>query len=118
MRNISHGVEDKREETIMNQSTTATTRHLIGCASLAAIGLKLRELDLFDPIGDQVFTKEKLAHWGMWCLCGSERCGADLVRRCSRRNAHRRTPTERGVSVTQRWRRSGGVGHRGRQNGI
>src|SRR5436309_1346836 len=43
----------------MNESTTRTTRHFTGCASLAAVGLKLRELDLFGPIRDQVQIKQK-----------------------------------------------------------
>jgi hypothetical protein len=43
----------------MNESTTRTTRHFTGCASLAAVGLKLRELDLFGPIRDKVGIKQK-----------------------------------------------------------
>src|SRR5437868_1960222 len=34
----------------MNESTTKTTRHYAGCASLAAIGVKLRQVDVFGPI--------------------------------------------------------------------
>ncbi len=43
----------------MNESTTRTTKHFTGCASLAAVGLKLKELDLFGPIRDKVQIKQK-----------------------------------------------------------
>src|SRR5437588_5549428 len=43
----------------MNESTTQTARHFTGCASLAAVGLKVRELDLFGPIRDKVQIKQK-----------------------------------------------------------
>jgi hypothetical protein len=43
----------------MKESTTRTTRHFTGCASLAAVGLKLRELDLFGPIREKVQIKQK-----------------------------------------------------------
>ena len=43
----------------MNESTTPITRHFTGCASLAAIGMKLKELDVFGPIRDQVQIKQK-----------------------------------------------------------
>lgn len=43
----------------MNESTTRATRHFTGCASLAAIGMKLRELDVFGPIRDTVQIKQK-----------------------------------------------------------
>src|SRR5437868_3168503 len=60
MRHTSRRKENQREEAIiMNESTTRTTRHFTGCASLAAVGLKLRELDLFGPIRDQVQIKQK-----------------------------------------------------------
>jgi len=38
----------------MNESTTRITKQFTGCASLAALGVKLRELKLFDcPEDDQ-----------------------------------------------------------------
>jgi Transposase DDE domain group 1 len=43
----------------MNESTTATTNHFTGCATLAAIGAKLKRLDLFGPIRTQVQIKQK-----------------------------------------------------------
>lgn len=43
----------------MKESPTPTTRHFTGCASLAAVGLKLRELDLFGPIRNKVQIKQK-----------------------------------------------------------
>ncbi|MFL5657940.1 MAG: transposase [Ktedonobacteraceae bacterium] len=43
----------------MDESTTKTTRHFSPCASLAAIGVKLRQLDLFDPIRQQVRIAQK-----------------------------------------------------------
>jgi hypothetical protein len=43
----------------MNESTTPTTKQLTGCASLAAIGVKLRELKLFEPIEQQVQIAQK-----------------------------------------------------------
>jgi hypothetical protein len=43
----------------MDESTTKTTRHFSPCASLAAIGVKLRQLDLFDPIRKQVRIAQK-----------------------------------------------------------
>ena len=45
--------EDRRS-IIMNESTTKTTKTFTGCASLAALGVKLRELDLFGPIREVV----------------------------------------------------------------
>jgi hypothetical protein len=43
----------------MTESTTKTTRHFTPCASLAAIGVKLRQLDLFAPIRQQVRIAQK-----------------------------------------------------------
>src|SRR5437868_7307450 len=43
----------------MNESTTKTTRHFTGCASLAALGIKLKELDLFGPIRERVRIAQK-----------------------------------------------------------
>ena len=43
----------------MNESTTKTTRHFSPCASLAAIGVALRQRDLFGPIGQQVRIGQK-----------------------------------------------------------
>ncbi len=43
----------------MDESTTKTTRHFSPCASLAAIGVKLRQLELFDPIRKQVHIAQK-----------------------------------------------------------
>src|SRR5260221_295569 len=44
---------------IMNESTTRTTKQFTGCASLAAVGVKLRELKLFEPIGQRVQIAQK-----------------------------------------------------------
>ena len=43
----------------MNESTTPTTKQFTGCASLAAIGVKLRELKLFEPIEQTVQIAQK-----------------------------------------------------------
>ena len=43
----------------MNESTTKTTRHFSPCASLAALGVKLRQLDLFGPIRKHVQIAQK-----------------------------------------------------------
>ena len=43
----------------MNESTTPTTKQFTGCASLAAIGMKLRDLKLFEPIGQTVQIAQK-----------------------------------------------------------
>src|SRR5437762_3353720 len=43
----------------MNESTTLTTKQFSGCASLAALGVKLRELKLFEPIEQQVQIAQK-----------------------------------------------------------
>jgi hypothetical protein len=43
----------------MNESTTETTRHFTGCASLAALGVKLKQLDLFGPIRKAVRIGQK-----------------------------------------------------------
>ncbi len=43
----------------MNESTTKATKQFTGCASLAAIGLKLRQLDLFGPIRQAVHIAQK-----------------------------------------------------------
>jgi len=44
----------------MNESTTPTTKQFTGCASLAAIGMKLRELKLFEPIEQTVQIAQKI----------------------------------------------------------
>src|SRR5260221_326325 len=38
----------------MNESTTRTTKQFTGCASLAAVGVKVRELKLVEPIATRV----------------------------------------------------------------
>ena len=43
----------------MNESTTKTTRQFTGCASLAALGVKLKQLDLFGPIRKSVRIAQK-----------------------------------------------------------
>ena len=43
----------------MNESITATTNHFSPAASLAAIGVKLNQLDLFGPIRTHVQIKQK-----------------------------------------------------------
>src|SRR2546421_323104 len=43
----------------MNESTTATMKQFSSCASLAALGIKLRELKLFDPIEHTVQIARK-----------------------------------------------------------
>ena len=43
----------------MNESITPTTSHFSPAASLATIGVKLRQLDLFGPICQQVQIKQK-----------------------------------------------------------
>jgi hypothetical protein len=43
----------------MSESTTMTTNHLSPAASLAAIGVKLSQLDLFGPIRSKVQIKQK-----------------------------------------------------------
>ncbi len=43
----------------MNESTTQATKQFTACASLAAIGVKLRELDVFGPIRTSVRIAQK-----------------------------------------------------------
>ena len=43
----------------MNESSTSTTKHFSPAASLAAIGVKLSQLDLFGPIRTEVEIKQK-----------------------------------------------------------
>ena len=43
----------------MNESTTKVREHYSACASLAAIGVKLRQLELFDPIRQMVHIAQK-----------------------------------------------------------
>lgn len=43
----------------MNESTTSLERHFSACASLAAIGVKLQQLDIFGPIREQVHIGQK-----------------------------------------------------------
>jgi hypothetical protein len=43
----------------MNESITPPTKQFTGCASLAALGVKLRELKVFEPIAHQVQIAQK-----------------------------------------------------------
>jgi len=43
----------------MNESTTALTKQFTGCATLAAIGIKLRDLKVFEPIEHTVQIAQK-----------------------------------------------------------
>ncbi len=43
----------------MNESTTETNKQFSSCASLAALGIKLRNVDLFGPIREQVKIAQK-----------------------------------------------------------
>ncbi len=43
----------------MNECSTNETQHFTGCASLAAIGVKVSQLKLFDPIRTRVQIKQK-----------------------------------------------------------
>ncbi len=43
----------------MNEYSTKATKHFTGCASLAAVGVKLRQLDLFGPIRQSVQIAQK-----------------------------------------------------------
>jgi hypothetical protein len=43
----------------MNESTTRTSKQYSGCASLAALGVQLRELKLFEPIEQRVQIAQK-----------------------------------------------------------
>jgi hypothetical protein len=43
----------------MNECITNQSQHFTGCASLAAIGVQLRQLKLFDPIRTRVQIKQK-----------------------------------------------------------
>jgi hypothetical protein len=43
----------------MNESTTRSTKQFTGCASLATLGVKLRELKLFEPIEQGVQIAQK-----------------------------------------------------------
>jgi hypothetical protein len=43
----------------MNESITPTTTHFTACATLAAIGAKMKQLDLFGPIKAGVQIKQK-----------------------------------------------------------
>ncbi len=43
----------------MNESITPTTKHFTACATLAAIGAHLKQLDLFGPIKAMVLIKQK-----------------------------------------------------------
>jgi hypothetical protein len=49
----------REEIAIMNEYITNQTRHFTGCASLAAIGVKLNQLKLFGPIRAMVQIKQK-----------------------------------------------------------
>ena len=43
----------------MKESNTEPTAHFTACASLAAIGLKVKQLDLFGPIRQKVHIEQK-----------------------------------------------------------
>jgi len=43
----------------MKESTTESTKQFTGSASLAALGVKLKELKLFEPIGQSVQIAQK-----------------------------------------------------------
>jgi hypothetical protein len=43
----------------MNESTTLRTNQFTGCASLATLGVKLKELQLFEPIEQCVHIAQK-----------------------------------------------------------
>src|SRR5947209_11006221 len=43
----------------MNKCTTKPTKSFTSCASLAAIGMKLRQINLFGPIREKVWIKQK-----------------------------------------------------------
>ncbi len=43
----------------MKESITTTTNHFTGCATLAAIGAKLQQLDFFSPIRKRVQIRQK-----------------------------------------------------------
>ncbi len=43
----------------MNECSTNPTQHFTGCASLAAIGVKVSQLKLFEPIRTTVHIKQK-----------------------------------------------------------
>src|SRR2546426_7151764 len=43
----------------MNESTTPLIKQFTGCATLAAIGIKLRELEVFQPIKQSVQIAQK-----------------------------------------------------------
>src|SRR2546421_10944507 len=49
----------ERSNIIMNESTTKVTKHFTPRASLAAIGVKLRERDVFGPIRRMVHIDQK-----------------------------------------------------------
>jgi len=44
----------------MNEYSTKATKHFTGCASLAALGVKLRQLDVFGPIRKTVQIAQKV----------------------------------------------------------
>src|SRR6266699_4868968 len=48
-----------RRSITMNESITPTTKHFTACATLAAIGAHLKQLDLFCPIKAMVLIKQK-----------------------------------------------------------
>ena len=43
----------------MNESTTALTKQFTGCATLAASGIKLKDLKVFQPIEQTVQIAQK-----------------------------------------------------------
>lgn len=50
----------KREETtILNECSTNESQHFTSCASLAAIGVKVTQLKLFEPIRTRVQIRQK-----------------------------------------------------------
>jgi len=49
----------ERRNITMSKSTTKVTKHFTACASLAAISVKLRELDIFGPIRKRMHIDQK-----------------------------------------------------------
>ena len=54
----------------MNESTTPRTKQFTACASLAALGVKLKELKLFEPIEQRVHIAQKSSPQGLVTLLG------------------------------------------------
>jgi hypothetical protein len=52
-------VADMRRSITMNQSIIPTANHFSACATLVAIGAKLKQVDFFGPIRTQAQIKQK-----------------------------------------------------------